>query len=191
MKIKIGFFSVFTLLAWFLTNPLYGAAALGAATLHEIGHLVVAKMLGISFREMAITPFGAALTPSSYLGGYADELIIAAAGPFINLLSAAVIFPIAQKAEPLCYFFLLASLFLGFLNLLPVSGFDGGRILACLLSHRIRQTVIERMLALTSFITLFFLWSFSVYLLLRVGSSLSLFVFSCSLFCKLFIRTPI
>ena len=185
MKIKIGFFSACTLLVWFLTNPLYGTAALAAATFHELGHLWTARVLGISFQEMAITPFGAALTPASGLGGYTDELLVAAAGPFVNLFSAFVTLPLARGSFSIFRFFVLASLFLGLLNLLPVSGFDGGRILACLLPR-----ASARILVLTSFLTLFFLWIFSVYLLLRVGNSLSLFVFSCSLFCKLFVRTP-
>ena len=183
MKIKLGFFSACTLLAWFLTNPLYGAAALMAATIHELGHLWAARQLGISFSEMAITPFGATLTPTSYLGSYTDEILVAAAGPFVNLLSALIIWPLHVGALSFFRFFTLASLFLGLLNLLPVSGFDGGRILSCLFPHASKHV-----LALTSFLTLFFLWSFSVYLLLRVGNSLSLFVFSCSLFCKLFVR---
>ncbi len=188
MKIKIGFFSVCTLLAWVLTNPLYGVAALAAATLHELGHLFVARLLGISFREMSITPFGAALTPADSLGGYTDELLVAAAGPFINLFSVLAALPWIQGKGELLSFFVLASLFLGILNLLPVLGFDGGRMLSCFLSRYIPEATAEKVLCVTSFVTLFFLWSFSVYLLLRVGSSLSLFVFSCSLFCRLFVR---
>ena len=185
MKIKIGFFAVCTLLAWLWTNPLYGVAILFAATLHELGHIFVAKWLGFSFQELNITPFGALLSPGACLGSYYDEALIAAAGPFINIVSVVFVAPFCQKHSFLSYF-CVSSLFLGGLNLLPVSDFDGGRILSCILYQRLNASSVERVLQLFSFLIVFFLWAISVYLLLRVGASLSLFVFSASLFFKLF-----
>ena len=186
MKIKVGFWSVCTLLAFLFSNPLYALAAGLAATLHELGHIGMAWLCRISFRELSITPFGAALTPTSFMGTYREEIAIASAGPLINLLSIALFFPLIQYR--FFFFFLISSLFFALINLLPVSGFDGGRMLQCLLSQHISASLSERILSVFSFLIIFSLWSFSVYLLLRIGSSLSLFVFSCSLFLKLFVN---
>ena len=186
MKIKIGFLTLCTLLGYFLSEPLFAMAAILAASLHELAHIGMAHLCGISFRELAITPFGAALTPASFMGGYRDEILVAAAGPLANLLCAALIFPYSHIS--FFSFFLVSSLFLAFLNLLPVTGFDGGRIFLCLLCDRLSPTTAARLLSVLSFLIVFFLWSFSVYVLLRVGNSLSLFVFSCSLFLKLFVQ---
>lgn len=185
MKIKVGFLTVCTLLTYLLSNSLYAATAILAATLHEFGHIGMARACGISFRELCITPFGAALTPTSFMGTYREEMLVAAAGPFVNLLCAALIFPLRHIS--FFFFFLLSSLFFALLNLLPVSGFDGGRILFCLLCQHFTPEHSTRVLSVSSFLIVFALWSFSVYVMLRVGSSLSLFIFSCSLFLKLFI----
>ncbi len=186
MKIKIGFLTACTLFCYLLSNSLFAFSAFLAATLHELAHIGMARLCGISFRELSITPFGASLTPASFMGGYREEFLIAAAGPCANLLCAGLIFPLSDV--PFFSFFLISSLFYAFLNLLPVSGFDGGRILSCLLSQRLSPTFCLPLLRIISFLIVFFLWSFSVYVMLRVGKSLSLFVFSCSLFLKLFLE---
>lgn len=185
MKIKIGFLTVCTIVGYLLSNALFALAAILAATIHELAHIGMARFFGISFRELAITPFGASLTPASLLGSYREELLIVAAGPFANILCAGLILPLAEI--PFFFFFLASSLFFAALNLLPVSGFDGGRMLFCLLSQRFSDLTCLRLLSVSSFLIIFFLWSFSVYVLLRVGNSLSLFVFSSSLFLKLFV----
>jgi membrane-associated protease RseP (regulator of RpoE activity) len=77
---------------------------------------------------------------------------------------------------------------LGILNLLPIREFDGGRILGALLCRVGSQRAAQKTVNALSFFCVFTLWSFSVYLLLRFAASLSLFVFSISLFFKLFIR---
>lgn len=186
MKIKIGFLALCTLIGYLFTNPMFAMAAVLAATLHELSHIGMAKLCGIAFRELSITPFGAALTPASFMGSYREEILIAAAGPCANLICAGVIFPLTEI--PFISLFFLSSLFYALLNLLPVTGFDGGRVLSCLLSQRFSPTFCTRLLTVTSFLIVFFLWSFSVYILLRVGNSLSLFMFSCSLFLKLFVE---
>ena len=184
MKIKVGFFAICLLLAWILSEDTYGLSGLLAATLHELGHIGVAKILHIPFRSLTLTPFGASLIPSGDMGSYTDEALIAAAGPFVNLLSALGLYPFAKGTDGFLFSFFVSSLFLGLLNLLPISELDGGRILSCWLSRRHDPA---RILVVTSFLIIFILWTLSVYLLLRVGSSLSLFIFSCSLFCKLFV----
>lgn len=186
MKIKVGFFAVCLLLAWIISERIYGLSGLLAAAVHEFGHICVAKILQIPFRSLTLSPYGALLKPCASMGSYSDELLIAAAGPFFNLLSALAIWPWAKGTNSFVFSFFVSSLFLGFLNLLPVSEFDGGRILTCLFCRRLNPLVVSRILEITSFVIVFILWTLSVYLLLRVSSSLSLFVFSCSLFMKLF-----
>lgn len=188
MKIKIGFMTVLTLLVYLICGSFSALGSVLAAILHEFGHIGVAKWLGVPFRELNVTPFGASLTPSSFLGSYTDELMIAAAGPFVNLLCVCLIWPWVRLQDGFLFFFFLSSLFLSLLNLLPVAGFDGGRILSCFLCRIVDSMVAERILSVLSFAIVFGLWSFSVYLLLRVANSLSLFVFSCSLFLKLFVE---
>ena len=71
--------------------------------------------------------------------------------------------------------------------MLPIRDFDGGRIAYCLLSMGLSPRVADTALSVTSFAILLALWMLSVYMMLQFGASLSLFVFSFSLLCKLFV----
>lgn len=189
MKIKIGFFALFTLFAMIATHSLYALGGLLAAFLHELGHIFMAKIFRVRFSSLTLSSLGATLKPQDGMGSYVSEMMIAAAGPAINLLSTAVLLSFDNLASPFWNFFMMSSMVLAFLNLLPIRGFDGGRIFLCLLSLTPCRNAAEALLSFLSFLSLFALWSFSVYLLLRVTSSLSLFVFSCSIFMRIFVST--
>jgi Zn-dependent protease len=83
--------------------------------------------------------------------------------------------------------FCMASLSLGIINLIPIRGFDGGRILHALLSLALPVSAVEKISSILGFFSLLCIWLLSVWLLLRTGTSLTLFVFSCCLFAMLFV----
>lgn len=175
------------LAALIFTHSYISLSAILAAAVHEIGHLIAARMCGIPLRELRLGIFGAVITPTDAICSYKKELALAAAGPFINLLSAAILFPLRDSLNAPASFFLASSLFLGILNLLPVQDFDGGRILNCILAQHLAPKMCYSVCRTLSLLTVISLWMLSVYLLLRRSSSLSLFVFSLSLFCKIFV----
>lgn len=186
IKISLSFSGAIMIVALFLTHSYISIAALLAAALHELGHIAAAKLCNIPIGELKLGIFGAALTPKSLLCSYKKEIILCGAGPLINLISALLLFPFFNLNE-FFSLFISASLFLGILNLLPIYDFDGGRILFCILSTKLSIKVTFQIIKTISFILIFTLWSLSVYLLLRLSSSLSLFVFSLSLFAKIFL----
>ena len=186
IKIKLSFSGAVMILALFLTHSYISIAALVAAAFHELGHIIAAKLCDIPLEELKLGIFGAALTPKSLLCSYKKEIILCIAGPLINLLFAFLLLPLFNFSEFLSLF-ISTSLFLGILNLLPIYDFDGGRILFCLLSLKLSISTSTKILKTVSFILIFILWCLSVYLLLRLSSSISLFIFSISLFAKIFL----
>lgn len=188
IKISVSFFGVLMAGALILTHSYISLAALLAAAIHELGHIFAAKICSIPLYEMRLGIFGAALTTDASLYSYKKEIALAAAGPLANFASSALLYPIFKSSEGFGALFLAASLFLGILNLLPVESFDGGRILNCILCEKFSPRLASAVCGALSFITVISLWMLSVYLLLRASSSLSLFVFSLSLFCKIFIK---
>ena len=190
LKVKIGFFSLLLSLSLMLTRPDYFPALFLAVFLHELGHIVGAKICHISLKELKLGIFGAGLCPSDTLISYKKEIILCSFGPLANFLS---IMTVRLMDNPLLHNafinnFLTSSLALGFLNLLPIESFDGGRIFLALLYMRLSPKLSELIMGAVSFIIIFTLWGLSVYLLLRLSSSLSLFVFSSYLFAKIFIK---
>jgi Zn-dependent protease len=135
--------------------------------------------------EMRLSILGASLCPSESLFSYVDEILLCAGGPAFNFASAALaVHLLGFHSDSL---FVLSSIALGALNLLPVSGFDGGRISSALLNMMFSERIARTILHILSFSVLFVLWCFSLYLLLRSCASLSLFVFCLSVFAKIFL----
>lgn len=165
--------------------------SLGGAIIHECGHLMAAVLLGIPLRSLDVGLFGASLRVRGSLISYPKEFLLCAAGPAMNFLSAlaVVIFSEHRGYYSECgEWFMSVSVMLGLLNLIPAEGFDGGRMLSVILTSMLGPRISARILSVTSFLSIVILWMFSVYLLLRYGTSLSLFVFTLSLFYRLFVE---
>ncbi len=161
------------------------AALLIAAGVHEAGHLIAARMLGVALSELRLGLLGARIGTRGGLLPYRTEWLLAAAGPFASVVLAALVAPLRQGTE-LAMQICAVSLLLGALNLLPVETFDGGRMAYCALAGWFGAVTAAKVCRFLSFGVLFLLWSVSVYLLLRAGSGISWLGFSMSLFGRFF-----
>lgn len=156
-----------------------------AALLHECGHLLAARAMGIRMSQMRMDFLGARLDITGRVLSFGEEWLLCAAGPTVSLIVAAVA-AIFWGVSDYARIFSCASLVLGLLNLLPIRTFDGGRMLEVFLSNTFGECAAERGMTLCSFLFLFLLWATAVYFLLRAGDGLSLFCFSMSLFLRFF-----
>lgn len=111
-------------------------------TIHELGHYFMAKFKGYKLSKFSLSPYGVSL---SYYGQdleQTDELLIALAGPMINIISALLIvafwwiFPSFYSYS--CNF-VTVSMVIALTNLLPAYPLDGGRAFICLSSKFIKQ----------------------------------------------------
>ena len=108
-----------------------GSAALtvSAALLHELGHCAALFIIGAGATLPHASLRGFGLLPRRLLS-YKEDIFVCAAGPTINLITAAVALSIGRP--PASRLFALISLFCAVSNLLPVRGYDGFRILSSL-----------------------------------------------------------
>lgn len=130
----------------------------GCVLIHELAHSAVARRYGIETHDILLTPVGGVANIDVALLKPRDEIRIALAGPFVNLLVGTVLslmVAVAAVADrsSLVEFVLnglrAPSLFglltylaavnglLGTFNLLPVFPLDGGRTLRATLSRRL------------------------------------------------------
>ena len=183
--IKTGLSAIFFLASVYMLDPQMALPCFIAAAFHEFGHMLAARILGIQLSEMKLDLFGARLSVSCASISYLNEFFLCAAGPFFSFLLPVLLFSFQENnfVQNLS----AASLFLGLLNLIPVHGFDGGRMLYSLVSFFASPVTADSFERFFTGIFLIFLWGVSVYLMLVVGGGLSLFVFSIGFFCKIFL----
>ena len=116
--------------------------------LHEFGHAIAAKSYGINTPDITLLPIGGVARLERIPEEPKQELVIAIAGPVVNVIIAACLFvvigargyfPIAPGVQSgdmlvaLCEINVLLVLF----NLLPAFPMDGGRVLRALLATRL------------------------------------------------------
>ena len=191
VKISVAFPAFLMLTAFILSGQsLIMIGTVLASAVHELGHIIAACILKIPIFEFSLDILGARLKTGNRLISYGDEVKLCAAGPAANFLSLVPFLPSAHmilSSNGIMSIFFAASLALGLLNLLPIPSFDGGRILVCLISSFWNSEKAEKAVKCISFFFVFALWSLSSYLLLRTGTSLSLFIFTLSVFAKFFV----
>jgi Zn-dependent protease len=168
----------------------FWSALLVAISVHGLGHWLAARATGVHMNRLIRTRTGLCLVADSHFSSYDTELYCALGGPLANAAAALLCRLQPISSYPFTRAFIPLSLYLGLLNLLPLQGFDGARILYCLLCahHRhlpsLSPTAAQRLVSIMSCLLLMLLWLLSVYLLLRCGSALSLYVFCAQLFCS-------
>lgn len=180
----------------FSGNAVHSFLIFLAAGIHEIGHIAAASLLGIKIKELRLDLVGASLVTSG-IHSYRDERLLCAAGPFFNLLGILISYPLQRlfiiksvfpQASEYLGFFCGACLCLMLINLLPVRGFDGGRMLASLLSEFVGINFADNVINFLTLICIGTLWATSIYMIIKYQSALSLFTFSAMLFARLFLK---
>lgn len=114
------------------------AVAFASVILHELGHAVVARRLGVRIKEIELHFFGGAAKMIDMPRRPEDEVAIAAAGPAVSFALAVVAYALLRATgfEPLLWV-ALVNVGIAVFNLLPALPMDGGRILRALLSRRL------------------------------------------------------
>lgn len=117
----------------------YMAVIFFCIVLHEFGHIAMAKRLGFQTGDVVLTPLGGLAQINATDETARDEILIAAAGPAVNLVIIALsmglmtLVPmfLGASAAPILtglYAIVLVNTMLAVFNLIPLFPMDGGRI---------------------------------------------------------------
>jgi Zn-dependent protease len=144
-------------------GALFGALSVvclfGCVVLHELGHSLVAQRFGVGVREIVLLPIGGVARLLSEPKKPLHELLIALAGPLVNVIIALVLF-LSLRVSPLelmdvaelrkralappsvgglLFVLLQGNVVLAVFNMIPALPMDGGRVLRASLSFFVGQ----------------------------------------------------
>jgi Zn-dependent protease len=126
-----------------LSGTLLFLGAFVSVLLHELGHSLVARRMGVTVLDITFWPLGGMARMSAIPEEPRREALIAAAGPAVNFVLAALAAPLLVAS---LFFglppvlagasggFLAINLVLGTFNLVPAFPMDGGRLLRAFLA---------------------------------------------------------
>ena len=144
-----------------LWTLLFVFSIFGCVVLHELGHALAARRFGIATHDITLLPIGGVARLDSMPEKPSEELIVAVAGPAVNVFIAALALPFvralpdATEVEAMSsinggnfmLMFMTVNITLVLFNLLPAFPMDGGRVLRALLSMRMPRAKATRMAA--------------------------------------------
>ncbi|WP_238858058.1 site-2 protease family protein [Poritiphilus flavus] len=122
--------------------------------LHELGHALTARRFAIQTKRITLLPIGGVASLEKMPEKPGQELLVALAGPAVNVVIAillALVVPVRKYLsmdfenieallsspglETLLFYLLIANVMLVIFNLIPAFPMDGGRVLRALLSY--------------------------------------------------------
>ncbi len=125
----------------------------GCVTLHELGHSLMAQRYHIRTRDITLLPIGGVASLESIPEKPKEELMVALAGPAVNVMIAIILFPFIYMSQSpevfeglggISHSNFLASLLsvnisLVVFNMIPAFPMDGGRVLRALLGFKLNH----------------------------------------------------
>lgn len=136
-------------------------AVFACVVAHEYGHVLMARRFGIGTRDITLLPIGGVASIERMPEKPSQELLIALAGPAVNVVIALLLFTVfGARLDPeravaavedqkidLVTRLAVANVMLVVFNMIPAFPMDGGRVLRALLSYRLDRARATRIAA--------------------------------------------
>lgn len=143
-----------------LSGILFILVVFGIVVMHEFGHALTARRFGIKTRDITLLPIGGVAQLEKMPENPREEVLVALAGPAVNVLLAAILglwIALTDGAGAVFQTQTLTSTFVGQLmlinvglavfNMVPAFPMDGGRVLRALLAFRLDRVTATQIAA--------------------------------------------
>ncbi len=139
--------------SWGAIGVVFVGSLFACILLHEFGHIFAARRYGIRTPDVTLLPIGGLARLERMPKKPSEELVVALAGPAVNVVIAAILFPLVggfpksvigpeMMLDPKNFFqaVMTANITLAVFNLIPAFPMDGGRVLRALLATKFSYT---------------------------------------------------
>ena len=123
--------------------PVIASMIVFSILMHELGHAISLCLLKKLRGKIRISTAGLSM-PYRGILSYKEELLVASAGPLMNLTCALICLILCPLGRTFFLVFALLHLLYALSNLLPLPRYDGEKILGTLLALRYGDTVRRR-----------------------------------------------
>ncbi len=115
-------------------NNRYALFGLAACIWHELGHLAVMRICGISVKRLLFYGAGIKIVPDKQIDftGFRSQLIVFLAGSAANFVAAGLL---AASENSAVRIFAAVNSVIGAFNLLPLQYLDGGKIIVLMIRN--------------------------------------------------------
>ncbi len=117
------------------------------ALIHELAHMCAGLSLRLKPKTFEIQAFGIGIVFESFENSEKNKVIIASAGPLINILIAIIFRFVHIKASDII---INTNVLLAILNLVPIHPLDGGRILHAIICLKNEKEIADEVVYKTS-----------------------------------------
>jgi len=145
-------------ISWYIVFVL---VIFGCIVLHELGHALAARRYQIKTRDITILPIGGVAHLESIPEKPKEELVVALAGPLVNVAIVAILLPFVSIPDSIDEMdsvgpigtenFLMkvvgVNVLLAVFNMIPAFPMDGGRVLRALLGFKLPHPKATRIAA--------------------------------------------
>ncbi len=130
-------------------------------TLHELGHALAAKRYNIKTKNITLLPIGGLAQLESIPEKPKEELVVALAGPMVNIVIAILLYPFVKLGPDVVeqldltrlshhnflFSLMVVNVWLAVFNMIPAFPMDGGRVFRALLSFKFERALATRIAA--------------------------------------------
>ena len=162
IKINIQIFAIIIILILTKQIELYAWLIL-FTLIHELSHMFTGLILKLKPKTLEIQPFGIGIIFESFENTEKNKIIIAIAGPLMNIIIAIIFGFINIKSQ---YIIINANILLAIFNLIPIYPLDGGRILKSIIKIYNKQQNTDDIINKTSNILMIAITAISSILIL-------------------------
>lgn len=143
-----------------LWSVLFILTLFACVTLHELGHSLAARRYNIKTSNITLLPIGGVAQLESMPEKPKEELVVALAGPMVNIVIGGLLYPLLLFTGGLDDLdvtrfshhnflpsLMVVNIWLAVFNMIPAFPMDGGRVLRALLSFKFERHLATRIAA--------------------------------------------